>query len=235
MLAYINPFSSSSQAVPPPPSTTFQVLRLPADGSAPHLLPLSTVPTKYMNFVFKKWEADPSDSTPLSERTKHRDTGIIQTWKWDPKIARRSKFVLPDVRPYWKEPVAWRQCDYILFTIDDGCTSSSVCHGMYIIWYSFAFNHVPAHQNVPPSLKMHRVVGSEWHDLWHGDVFVMKVADKYGIENNGWAVYNDVPSEFLHLDIMQEYFSEADRTERNNQPVQSPISLYFPGQARAEV
>lgn len=234
MWTYSKPASAHSETLPPPPSTTTQVIRLPADGSAPHLLPLSTVPTEYMYFVFKKWEADPSDSTGRSELTEHRDTGIIQKWKWDPKIARRSRFVLPDVRPYWKEPVAWKQHHYFLFTIDDGCTSSPVCHGTYIIWYSFALNYVPAHQNVPPRLQTHRV-GSEWHDLWYGDVFLMKVADKYGIQSNGWAVYDHIPPEFLHLDIMQEYFSEANRRNRINHPIQCPISLYFPGQKRAVV
>lgn len=234
MWAYRKRVSDHSETVPPPPSTTIQVIRLPADGSAPHLLPLSTVPTEYMYFVFKNWESDSKDNTGLAEPTEHHDTNSKHAWERDPKIARRSRFVLPDVRSYWKEPVAWRQHDYILFTIDDRCTSSPLCRGTYILWYSFAFNYLPTHQNVPPSLK-HHITGSEWHDLWHGDVFLMKVADKYGIGSNGWAVYEDIPLEFLHLDFMQKYFNEANRKERINHPIQCPDSLYFPGHRRAEV
>jgi len=97
-------------------------------------------------------------------------------------------FHIPDVRRFWKIQKAWEYRDVQRTELQNQPYAS--CNGVYMTFYSFALDDLPQNINVPDSFSP---MGTMW-----GDVFVAKLApEEWGV--NGWATYEDVPSEFLRL------------------------------------
>lgn len=76
------------------------------------------------------------------------------------------------------------------------------CHGVYMIFFSFALDDLPQNNNFPRELL---------HSIPFGDVFVVKLKP-HEFGENAWAAYDDVSPEFLRLPIMtrrrSSYFRE---------------------------
>ncbi|KAE9387770.1 hypothetical protein BT96DRAFT_1025751 [Gymnopus androsaceus JB14] len=123
------PFDSEAATPLPsltPPPRVNQVLQIPTDGSAPHILPLRASPTEYMWFWYLKGGEQSGIDAGLADWKE-------KNWFWDSKVAKdRSRLALPDVRSFW-EPMGHRLYDYGSITLDRSqYPRSPSCHGTYI-------------------------------------------------------------------------------------------------------
>ncbi|KAF7981654.1 hypothetical protein HWV62_32766 [Athelia sp. TMB] len=99
---------------------------------------------------------------------------------------------IPDVRPFWKVPRAWRYRDIGHLEFSD--QQQRACNGSYMVLYSFALDDLPQNTHSPAFIL--RSIGNSW-----GDVFVVKMMPNEW-EEHGWACYDDVPEQFFDLPVM---------------------------------
>ncbi|KAK4232865.1 hypothetical protein C8A03DRAFT_39482 [Achaetomium macrosporum] len=104
---------------------------------------------------------------------------------------------VPDLREFWKTEAAWRQRDIETFRLEN--QPRSHCNGLYVLFFSFDLESLPANTNFPRGLT-----GRE--RTFAGDAFVVKLkGNEIGSElgDDGWAAWDDVPSDILDLPVMQ--------------------------------
>ncbi|CAK7207245.1 hypothetical protein SEUCBS139899_010055 [Sporothrix eucalyptigena] len=96
---------------------------------------------------------------------------------------------VPDLRVYWKTERAWIWRDIDTFRFDNG---------LYIVYFSFDLEALPSNTNFP--------VGPFGRErAFAGDAFVVRIQGTQigeDLGEDGWAVWEDVPSDILELPIM---------------------------------
>ncbi|KAI9866352.1 MAG: hypothetical protein M1813_001474 [Trichoglossum hirsutum] len=98
-------------------------------------------------------------------------------------------FHVPDLRTFWKVPRAWKYRDLERITL--GGQPNEKYNGVYMKFISFAMDDLPENKSIPACFY-----GAG--DPAAGDVFLVKLApQEFG--EHGWAIYEDIPPEFLEL------------------------------------
>jgi len=98
-------------------------------------------------------------------------------------------FHIPDLHTFWKTRRAWEWRDLDQTTLEN--QPNKICNGVYIKFFSFSLDDLPENRSVPGCFC--RVNG-----LAAGDAFIVKLAPQ-GWDEHGWAVYEDIPTDFLEL------------------------------------
>jgi len=96
-------------------------------------------------------------------------------------------FHIPDLRAFWKVPQAWKWRDLEQTTLED--QPNEAWNGVYLKFFSFDLDNLPENRSVPLSFCRVNLLAA-------GDVFIVKLAPQEWDEH-GWAVYEDIPPEFL--------------------------------------
>lgn len=104
---------------------------------------------------------------------------------------------VPDLRKFWKNDArAWQWRDVETFRLDHQPIGG--CDGLYVLFYSFDLETLGDNTNFPPKL-----FGRE--RAFAGDAFIVRLkSDEAGhvAGDDGWAVWESVPSEILSLPVM---------------------------------
>ncbi len=104
---------------------------------------------------------------------------------------------VPDLREFWKTEQAWQWRDIETFRLEGQPLSS--CDGLYVVFFSFDLESLPENGNFPRG-----VYGRE--RAFAGDAFVVKLkGNEIGSDlgEDGWAAWDDVPSDILSLPVMR--------------------------------
>lgn len=113
-------------------------------------------------------------------------------------------FHIPDLRTFWKTPRAWEWRDLDQTTIMNQPDKN--CNGVYIKFFSFSLEDLPENSSVP-------VCFCRVNALAAGDVFIVKLAPQ-GCDERGWAVYEDIPTDFLTMPCMTR--GNADTIQKDS-------------------
>ncbi|KAI1770274.1 hypothetical protein F4818DRAFT_433565 [Hypoxylon cercidicola] len=104
---------------------------------------------------------------------------------------------VPDLRYFWKTKQAWTWRDIDTFRLENQPLGS--CNGLYVIFFSFDLESLPENRNFPEAVF-------ERQRCFAGDAFVVKLkGNEIGSDlgEDGWAVWDDVPSDILSLPVMK--------------------------------
>jgi hypothetical protein len=104
---------------------------------------------------------------------------------------------VPDLRDFWKTPRSWKWRDFETFRLENQPLSS--CNGLYALFYSFDLESLPENSNFPEA-----IYGRQ--RTFAGDAFVVKLkGNEIGSDlgEDGWAAWDDVPSDILGLPAMK--------------------------------
>ncbi|KAK3937268.1 hypothetical protein QBC46DRAFT_416608 [Diplogelasinospora grovesii] len=204
MLASIWSFlGQREEPLPSPPPVTITGVRIPADSTPAHLLPLTTIsdsggtdsflfhvpdPRSYWDFR-KAWEYRDLHRLDLQQddhiqRSHHlRQKHDLQKLLRSPQHHNRKQLL------HLRQRYLLHQQYHILQQQHSSCT------GAYYVFYSFTFDDLPKNLSVPPWISD---IGDGDHRQYCGDVFLVKIAPhKYG--EDGWAAYKDIVPQFLDL------------------------------------
>ncbi|KAI6093243.1 hypothetical protein F4821DRAFT_77758 [Hypoxylon rubiginosum] len=104
---------------------------------------------------------------------------------------------VPDLRGFWKTEQAWQWRDFETFRLENQPLPG--CNGLYVVFFSFDLESLPENNNFPEAM-----FGRP--RAFAGDAFVAKLkGDEIGSDlgDDGWAVWDDVPSDILGLRVMK--------------------------------
>jgi hypothetical protein len=99
----------------------------------------------------------------------------------------------PDLRPFWGTGTPWEFRDRSRIELKHQPFES--CNGLYYVFFSFAEDDLPENMNMAK-------FPDEEHQKWWGDVFIVKVQKYVELGTNDLLVYEDVPREFLDLELI---------------------------------
>ncbi|KAM0257757.1 hypothetical protein ACHAQJ_004208 [Trichoderma viride] len=186
-------------ALPSPPPVTIVGVRIPADGTPAHLVPLTTIsdssaPDSFLSHVpdlrsywtsEMAWECRDLDRLDL-QQDPHIPLSHHLRQKDDLKKLLRFTQLTQKELLHLRQRYLLHQQYRVIQQQHDSCT------GAYYVFRSFAVDHLPNNPFVPPTIS-----GSN-HCRYFGDVFVVKISpQEYG--ENGWAIYEDIVPQFLDL------------------------------------
>lgn len=104
---------------------------------------------------------------------------------------------VPDLREFWKTSQAWQWRDIETFRLENQSISS--CNGLYVLFYSFDLESLPENSNFPEA-----IFGRQ--RSFAGDAFIVRLKsnnDGHEVkDDDGWAVWENVPSDILSLPIL---------------------------------
>ncbi|KAF2120925.1 hypothetical protein BDV96DRAFT_565904 [Lophiotrema nucula] len=196
MLASIQSFLGWKE-VPAPPPTTVKGVRIPADGTPPHVVSLTTIPASGAtdDFLFhvpdlrRYWNAERAWTYRDLDKLILLQPHHIQQW-------HRSQQNMDPDNVLHHPDLLYRQRQRQLQ--DQSChvlrQQHSSCAGAYYLFYSFAIDDLPENTHVPAWMR-------EGRGRCLGDVFLVKLApQEFG--EHGWATYEDIVPQFL--DLMKE-------------------------------
>jgi len=195
----------AQSAVPNPPPTTVIGVRIPVDGSPPHLLPLTTTPTAGIgrdDFLFhvpnlhQHWKSDlawdfrdvirldilPDAHIPRSMHLQQQDD-LRRVLYGTGAIFCMSE----------REHLHLRQRHLLYQRYFVLRLEQQSCAGTYYLFYSLAVDDLPQNSNAPRWFR-----DASFEGTFHGDLFLVKLAPEEKGEN-GWAVYEDVAPAFLEV------------------------------------
>jgi hypothetical protein len=98
-------------------------------------------------------------------------------------------FHVPDLRTFWKTPRAWEWRDLDQTILENQPNKN--CNGVYMKFFSFCLDDLPENRSVPTCFCRVNALAA-------GDVFIVKLAPQE-CDEHGWAVYEDIPADFLEL------------------------------------
>ncbi|KAI0146283.1 hypothetical protein GGR57DRAFT_506578 [Xylariaceae sp. FL1272] len=121
----------------------------------------------------------------LTTTTDDLENGVYAVWGH-----------VPDLRLFWETARAWQWRDVETFRLENQPISS--CDGLYALFYSFDLESLPENRHFPEA-----VFGRE--RAFAGDAFVVKLKSDdagYCAGDDGWAVWESVPSDILSLPVL---------------------------------
>lgn len=185
-----------------PPAAIITGLRIPADGSRAHLLPLSTIGDSSATDSFLIHVPDLRPYWKIDKAWELRDIHKLTLQQHDKVEAAHYSRLLYDIRKLLIFRGLGRQEQLHLrqryLRDDERCLlqeSYSSLVGVYYIFYSFAVDDLPQNMSVPTWVSRK---GDHGNHAYFGDVFVVKLA---ACENgeDGRAIYEDILPAFLDL------------------------------------
>ncbi|KAK0649865.1 hypothetical protein B0T16DRAFT_410804 [Cercophora newfieldiana] len=188
-------------AVPDPPPVTVTGVRIPANGSAPHLVPLTTTPEiksgtdKFLCHTPDLRHYCGEKGWDLRERIRLdllRDRSVPLSLHLQQQAALRQVLMSgatidKDTSLHLRQRFLGPQRSFVLLPEHQHCA------GAYYVFYSFAANDLPENESTPKWI----VAGSMGRTFF-GDAFLVKMAEVEQDEN-GWAVYEDIDSWVLEV------------------------------------
>jgi hypothetical protein len=195
-------FGWEEKPSPIPPPVTITGVRIPADGTSPHLLSLTTtsVPHPAGSFLFHVPDLRLYWSTKQDwQLCDLKRLDLLQDEHYPRSHHLRQKndlerLLLP--RQLTNQQLLHLRQRHLIdqqYCILQQQYSS--CVGGYYLFYSFALDDLPENPAVPAWISD---TGQGGKLLFYGDVFLVKVAlDEY--EEHGWAIYEDIVPPFLDL------------------------------------
>jgi hypothetical protein len=192
--------SKEENAPPPvPPPVAITGVRIPADGTPAHLLPLTTT-SDYSggtdDFLFhipdlqhywtpeRAWELRDSHRLDLRLHAPQQHE-LRQQHDLQQMIMANHGTVPIHVR----QRHLHEQQYYLL----QQCYAS--CKGTYYVFYSFAVDYLPQNLFAPAWI---REFGNGHYHNYYGDAFLVKLAPNES-DDHDWAVYEDILPEFLNV------------------------------------
>ncbi|KAM3068067.1 hypothetical protein ACMFMF_009433 [Clarireedia jacksonii] len=209
MLAPIWSFLGWKEELPPsPPPVTITGVRIPADGTPAHLIPLTTTSASGAtdNFLFHipdlrhYWKTDLAwDCRDIHRLDFQQDHHVPQQHFLQQK--HHLQQLLRNRPPFDQQLRSHLQQRYLLkqryFVLPQHYTS---CTGAYYMFFSFAADDLPENSSLPTWIREIGEIGDipdGFHRRYFGDVFLVKMAPhEYG--ENGWAAYEDIVPDFLN-------------------------------------
>ncbi|KAF2685145.1 hypothetical protein K458DRAFT_20782 [Lentithecium fluviatile CBS 122367] len=178
---------------PTPPPVTITGIRIPANGTPPHLLQLTTrtVPEDARDtFLFHIPDLRKYWGTEHAHQQRDLDRLELQT----PDQLQRTRSRLPSL------PHPWTECallQRLRVPTHRGVLPKhdASCAGVYYVFYSFDCDDLPRNEYVPKWLS-----DGAGH-IYLGDVFVVKMApNEYARRSDGgWAAYGNIAPGFLEI------------------------------------
>ena len=104
---------------------------------------------------------------------------------------------VPDLRSFWGTKRAWQWRDIDTFKLERQPLRS--CDGLYVVFFSFDLEALPENRNFSKGVF-------ERERAFAGDAFVVKLkGNEIGSDlgDDGWAAWDDVPSDILSLPVMR--------------------------------
>lgn len=187
---------------PKPTPVTVMGVRIPADGTSPHLLPLTTISDSGATNSFLFHIPDLRQYWKTDQAWEFRDLQRLDLWQ-DEHIPR-SHYIRQrdDLRTFLTGHHTARELAHLRqrYLLDQrDCTVQqrhSSCVGSYYVFYSYAVDDLPRNPAVPAWINC---TGPGTYLSYFGDVFLLKMAPHEYEEEHGWAVYEDIDPQFLEL------------------------------------
>ncbi|KAF2450535.1 hypothetical protein P171DRAFT_468824 [Karstenula rhodostoma CBS 690.94] len=194
--------------IPEAPSVTVTAARIPADGTPPHLVRLSTRSAgddATDSFLFRI--PDTRKYWITEEGSQFRDIHRLELQELQTFL--QPYRLLPLFHPW--AGIHLRQRGHMSTQRILLHERHASCAGVYYLFWSFAMDDLPRNKHVP---RWIRESGDMSHS-WYGDVFIAKIAP-HEYERGGWAAYEDVPPAFLEIlakspSYGEEYCSSCKR------------------------
>ena len=187
---------------PSPPPVTVTGVRIPVDGTTPHLLSLTTISDSKSTGSFLFHTPDLQRYWSTKQAWAFRDLKRLDLLQdehcpWSHHLRQKNDLqrLLLSQQPTNQQLLHLRQ----RYLVDQQyCILQqqySSCAGGYYVIYSYALDDLPLNPAVPAWISN---TGNGGNLPYYGDVFLVKVApEEY--EENGWAVYEDILPQFLDL------------------------------------
>ena len=189
-----------------PPSVTITGVRIPADGSPAHLLSLTTINnTKGTDsFLYhvpdlrsywkteQAWECKDIRRLDLQQDHHVPQHHYLQQKHDLQRLLQSYSYHTPQKLLHLRQRYLHRQHTYILQQQHYSCV------GAYWLFYSFAADDLPKNSYLPTWILDYGDYNNAFPYEYSGDVFIVKMA-RLETEEHGWAVYEDIVPEFLHL------------------------------------
>jgi hypothetical protein len=205
MFAPIWSFLGWKEELPPsPPPVTITGVRIPADGTPAHLIPLTTISASGATdeFLFHipdlrhYWNTDRAwEYRDLHRLDLQQDHHVPQQHFLQQKHHLQQLLRIP--QRFNRQQRFHLQQRYLLkqqyFVLPQHYSS---CAGAYYMFFSFAGDDLPKNSSLPAWIRNIGDIEDGIHRQYPGDVFLVKMAPhEYG--ENGWAAYEDIVPDFL--------------------------------------
>jgi hypothetical protein len=199
-------------APPSPPSIALTCVRIPANGSPPHLVRLKTINEPHMTNTFLHripdlrsfWRPEHAWERQEVQRLDIQLARRVAACRYlQQKERLRQEFELLKYQPFTSLDTAlchFRQRQRILDELQYNHVVShrhSSCVGTYDISHSWTLDHLPENLSVPKWIS--KTGDRQWeHNRYCRDGFIVRMsAQEFG--PFGWAEYEDMTSGFLDL------------------------------------
>lgn len=189
--------------LPSPPPVTITGIRIPADGSRPRLVALTTISDPGATWDFLHHYPDVRRHWPTEQSWRRRDLFRLDLLEDDyiplSKHLQQSRDMQELLsnrgrldRQRMLQLNQRYRCDQRYYLLKKRQAS---CAGAYYVLYTFDLDNLPRNGSVPAWM---RTTESGLINGCFGDVFVVKMAEEEHGEH-GWARYEDISPHFLKL------------------------------------